>query len=143
MEGNLISEVDELSKVNSQQFNTLNASYKLIDKLTNLIKGTKPEIDNQSNKLRKAAQKNEPVEKVSKIIDSLLDLVVNAEKDQMTAIREVRAAMLSAGETLQKSKGLEDNLRRQLRMVVNRLKTGVSTYSEAQPLLVSLLEILT
>jgi diguanylate cyclase (GGDEF)-like protein len=143
MEGKLKSEVDELSEVNSKQFKTLSSSYKLIDKLTNLIKGTKPEIDNQSNKLRKATQKSEPIEKVSGIVDSLLELVVNAEKDQMMAIREVRDGMLSAGEALQKTKGLDDNLRRQLRMVVNRLKTGVSTYSEAQPLLISLLNILT
>ena len=59
----------------------------------------------------------------------------------MMAIIELREVMQAAGEQLQSSKGLEDNLRRQLRMVLNKIKAGVSTYSELHPLLVQLLEV--
>ena len=143
MEGKLNTEIADLTAVNSQQFKTLTASYKLIDKLAIVIKGTKPEIDNQANKLRKASQSNEPLEKITGVIESLTNHVSSAEKEQMVALKELKSVMLSSGESLQSEKGLDPNLRRQLRMVVNRLKTGVSTSTDLQPLLVSLLEIFT
>ena len=142
MTGKLKTEIEELTTANSQQFKTLTASYKLIDKLGNLIKGTKPEVDTHIAKLRKGMSAGDPLEKVEKITETAIGLVRNAEKDQMMAVTELRESMLKAGEQLQGGKGLDQNLRRQLRMVLNKIKSGVSTYTDLHPLLVLLLDIL-
>ncbi len=142
MEGKLKTEIAELQSTNTQQYQTLSASYKLVDKLGNLIKGTKPEIDTQISKLRRSTSTSEPLEKILKITETATGLVVGAEKDQMMAITELRNSIQSAGEKLRDSKGLEDNLRRQLRMVLNKIKGGVSTYADLHPLLVQIIEIL-
>lgn len=135
-------EIAELTEVNSKQHKTLTSTYKLVDKLGNVIKGTKPEVDTQIAKLRKAVANNDPLDAVVKITDTAGKFIVAAEKEQMMAITALRNTMLSAGENLQSTKGLDDNLRRQLRMVVNKLKSGVSTYADMQPLLLQIIELL-
>lgn len=142
MEGKLKSEVAELTTTNQQQYKTLSASYKLVDKLGNLIKGTKPEIDTQLTKLRRSVNANDPLDKVMSITESATKFIIAAEKEQMMAITAIRNVMQTAGEQLQNSKGLEDNLRRQLRMVLNKLKSGVSNYTDLHPLLIQLIEVL-
>lgn len=142
MTGKLKIEIEELTSANSQQFKTLTASYKLIDKLGNLVKGTKPEIDTHIAKLRKGMSAGDPLEKIEKITETAIGLTRNAEKDQMMAVSELKDSMLKAGELLQSGKGLEQNLRRQLRMILNKMKSGVSTYSDLHPLLIQLLDIL-
>ena len=142
MTGKLKTEIEELTSANSQQFKTLTASYKLIDKLGNLVKGTKPEIDTHIAKLRKGMSAKDPLEKVEKITETAIGLVRNAEKDQMMAVAELKSSMQNAGEQLQSAKGLEQNLRRQLRMILNKMKSGVSTYTDLHPLVIQLLEIL-
>lgn len=142
MEGKLKSEIADLTTANTQQYKTLTASYKLIDKLGNLIKGTKPEIDNQLTKLRRSVNANEPLDKVISITENATKFIIAAEKEQMMAVTALKNAMQSAGEQLQNSKGLEDNLRRQLRMVLNKLKAGVSSYNDLHPLLIQLIELL-
>lgn len=142
MEEKLRSEVAVLTSTNQLQYKTLSANYKLVDKLGNLIKGTKPEIDTQLTKLRRSVSSNEPLEKVIAITESATKLIIVAEKEQMMALTAVKNTMQDAGEQLQNSKGLADNVRRQLRMVLNKLKSGVYNYTDLHPLLIQIIELL-
>lgn len=143
-ENRLQNEVSELNQHLQLQQKTLDASNHLISKLANTAKGHVKELDNQLAKLRKKVKGKASLEELIESYGHNASLVKEFDAQQLSAITELKQTMLIAGEALQGSKGLDSNLRRELRMVVNKLKSGgLGLYSELQPVVIHLLDILT
>jgi diguanylate cyclase (GGDEF)-like protein len=118
------------------------ASFGLVDKLSNVTKGSHPELDSQLTKLRKLVTKDSDFKSVLSAIESA-NVKVNAlEQSNKASQIALKDALIEAGESLQSTTGLPDTLRRQLRMVVNKLKSGtVNIFTELQPQIIQLLDI--
>ncbi len=118
------------------------ASFGLVDRLSYVAKGNNPELDIQLTKLRKLVAKSNDFNAVINAIESTNVKVTSLEQAQTSSQIALKDALIDAGEVLQGTSGIPDNSRRQLRMVVNKLKSGtVSIYSELQPLILQLLEL--
>jgi diguanylate cyclase (GGDEF)-like protein len=122
--------------------NALSASYKLIDKLSVLNKGYSKETDNQFAKLRKVTTKPNDRETIDPLIKSVSTSVNKIQSEQLRAFSALLQVSLEAGQALQKTKGIEDNTRRELRMLVNKLKSGnIDTFAELQTIVVNLFNV--
>ena len=141
MDEKLANEVGDLRNGNAEKSATLTSSYKIISKFGNLHKGTSSELDQKIVKLRKLVAKNVTSSEVDSLLNSIFDNLNEVDNSQRLGLKELNDTMRKAGEQLQSTKGLDDKVRRELRMVVNKLKSGVSIYSELHPLVIKLLTI--
>ena len=142
MEPSLKEQIKTLQTLSQQQERTIESSLKLVDRLGVLAKGNSRELDNKLTKLRKSAKQNVNNEQVYTQIQTALTSAADLQKQQSDFLKELRDTMLVSGEALQASKGLDTSLRRQLRVVVNNLKSQDSfVFRELQPLIISLLGI--
>lgn len=118
------------------------ASFGLVDKLSNVTKGYQPELDNQLTKLRKLVAKDSDFKSVINAIESASSKVNTLEQTNKASQIALKDALIEAGESLQSSSGLPDTLRRQLRMVINKLKSGTANiFIELQPQILQILDI--
>ncbi len=134
--------VDEQKLQQSLKTAAFQASFGLVDKLSNVTKGSYPELDTNLIKLRKQVSKDTDFQSIIKTIESASSKVLLLEQNNKTAQIELKEALIKAGESLQSSSGIPDKLRRQLRMVVNKLKSGsVNIFTELQQPTIQLLDI--
>jgi len=142
MEPSLKEQLKTLQTISQQQERTIESSLKLVDRLGILAKGNSKELDNKLTKLRKSAKQNLDGDVLLKQVQTTLTSAGELEKLQSDFLKELKDGLLVSGEALQASKGLDSGLRRQLRMVVNKLKSqDTFVFSELQPLTISLLGI--
>lgn len=135
-------DVIDLQATNQLQGRALKTALKLVDKLSSVSKGNSKEADAKLSKLRKTATKSTDIEAIAKDIDLALSSISDLEKTNLGFLKELRDCLLVAGEALQTTKGLDDGLRRQLRMLVNKLKSQDSfVFSEVQPFVVAMIGI--
>ncbi|NVK24394.1 MAG: diguanylate cyclase [Gammaproteobacteria bacterium] len=134
-------EFKELQQHSARQSQGLSATFKAVDKLGMLVKGSSKELDNQLATLRKNVKNNAKIEQLVELTDNISATTAQVENTQIMAIKNFRETLLEAGEKLQTSKGMDANVRRKLRMVVNKLKAGVSLFSDLPPLASELISI--
>jgi len=134
--------LDQTKREQALQKKAYKASFGLVDRLSNVTKGSNPELDIQLTKLRKLVAKEGDVEAVITAIENANNKVTQLEQSQKASEIALKDALINAGAVLQSTSGIPDTSRRQLRMVVNKLKSGtVSIYSELQPQTLQLLEL--
>ncbi|MBU2918645.1 diguanylate cyclase [Psychrosphaera sp. F3M07] len=124
------------------QVKAYKASFGLVERLSHVTKGSSPELDIQLTKLRKLVVNDADYQSVINAIESANLKVKSLEQFQQKSQISLKDALIESGEILQSTTGIPDNLRRQLRMVVNKLKSGtVSIFTELQPQTIQLLEL--
>lgn len=132
----------QMEEVLGQHEQTLKAALSVVDRLGGLSKGQDTEVDNKLTSLRKSTQKGLELSVVAAKLADANQSVMSLEHSHHLKQKELRDFLLDAGETLQAIKGMEDNVRRQLRMVVNKIKTqDTILFNELQPTISKLIEI--
>ena len=134
-------ELKDLKIYSEQQTKGLTSSYKVVDKLGILLKGNSKELDHQLAKLRKKAKKNASLEELIEITDTISVTTKELEREQIIATQSFKDTLLTAGEFLQKSKGMDGDVRRKLRETVNHLKEDICLFAELPPIAIELLNI--
>lgn len=125
-----------------QQDKLVKSSLKVIDKLGVLVKGNSKEADQKLTTLRKHAKKSSTLDEIQNSIDATADSLKDLDKLQSSKLTELKECLLVSGEALQSSKGMDDGIRRKLRMVVNKLKSQDQfVFNELQPQALALLGI--
>lgn len=131
---------ETLSQTQQLHSKLLQSSFKLVDKLSTVTKGNNKEADARLSKLRKTARSGTDLTLIATDLDAAIKSITDLEKTNLGYLKELRDCVLVAGEALQATKGMDDGLRRQLRMLVNKLKSQDSfVFSEIQPLTVAML----
>jgi diguanylate cyclase len=100
---------------------------KAIDRLGIILQGNHKKFDQTLVKLRKSLQTSEDFLDLDMPLEQLIHSVTALENNYSEGLRGLHQETLVAGSSLQKTKGLDDELRRQLRMIVNRLKSSDGT----------------
>jgi diguanylate cyclase (GGDEF)-like protein len=115
---------------------------KLIERLSVIAKGNNKELDNKLANLRKSFKKPKDFDSLLSEIDTTTKTLISVEKIQQELVDDVISTLLTCGDLLQKTRGLEDGVRRQLRMLVNKVKANNNfTLPQVQPLVMDLLNI--
>lgn len=131
----------QIDSVITQHEQSLKLALTVLDKLGNLSKGQDVELDNRLTQLRKSHAKGGDLVGLTEKLNDAHSSAKHLEDVVEVKQKQMRDFLLSAGEALQSIKGMEDNTRRQLRMVVNKLKTkDALLFNEIEPVLAKLLE---
>jgi len=138
----LKDKIKSLQTSNDNRERIIESSMKLIARLGVISKGNSKELDNKLAKLRKFSQKGSNDEQLLTAVQGCLSSTTELEKNKASIMRELKESLVLSGEALQETKGLEPDTRRNLRMVMNKLKSQESfILIEIQPLAVALLTI--
>lgn len=113
----------QMEEVISQHEQTLKLGLSVVDRLGVLVKGQDTEVDNKLTKLRKSAASGAELSSIETQLNDANNAVKVLEKLHHIKQKDLRDFLLDAGETLQSYKGMDSDVRRQLRMVVNKLKS--------------------
>ena len=137
------SEVTKLLDVNASLDKNLTESFKLVERFGTLLKGNQKELDHKLAGLRKAIKQTSTGDDLSLHITSVNQSLKGFESEFSTCLRNIKQDMLDIGESLQSIKGMDADLRRNLRMVLNKIKaTDSSVLTEIQPNITKLVKIL-
>ncbi|GAB2993091.1 GGDEF domain-containing protein [Psychrosphaera aestuarii] len=137
------SEVTKLLDVNASLDKNLTESFKLVERFGTLLKGNQKELDHKLAGLRKAIKQTSTGDDLSLHITSVNQSLKGFESEFSTCLRNIKQDMLDIGESLQSIKGMDADLRRNLRMVLNKIKaTDSSILTEIQPNITKLVKIL-
>ena len=137
------SEVTKLLDVNASLDKNLTESFKLVERFGTLLKGNQKELDHKLAGLRKAIKQTSTADDLSLHITSVNQSLKGFESEFSTCLRNIKKDMLDIGESLQSIKGMDADLRRNLRMVLNKIKaTDSNVLTEIQPNITKLVKIL-
>lgn len=137
------SEVNKLHDVNASLDKNLTESFKLIERFGALLKGNQKELDHKLAGLRKSIKQTSTGDDLSGHIISVNQSLKGFESEFSTCLRNIKKDMLDIGESLQSIKGMDADLRRNLRMVLNKIKaTDSNVLTEIQPNITKLVKIL-
>lgn len=132
---------NQMENVIVQHEQALKLALSVVDRMGSLTKGQDVEVDNKLTQLRKASGKGIELSTLTSRLTETQESVRALEDQHYLKQKALRDFLLEAGETLQSVKGMEDNVRRQLRMVVNKLKSKETLlFNELQPTIKNLLE---
>lgn len=138
------NEVSQLRRAISEQNEVINSAFKVIDRLGIVLKGNYKELDVKLAELRKQVKKESDISEIKSGIDQATSKLSDFEKQFGQSLRELKTHLLAAGESLQASKGMDSDIRRRLRMVMNKLKsTDSSQLAELQPNFLAFFDIVT
>ena len=112
-----------------------------IDKLSRVCKGMDLELDNKLANFRSLINKSEPIEVIEEHIKTISVLSKQQATKNDINIRLVHEKFVEASTSLQKSKGLPPQTRRQLRDLINETGDGKDTLIQYMPVLSELLEL--
>lgn len=110
-----------------------------IIKLSQVAKGTDTALDNKLAKLRTLFTKSAPIESIEELINDISQSLQQYSRKNDHEIRELQEKFISGGHSLQKIKGLPDDLRRQLRVLLKDNQEAKSTLPQYIPILSQLL----
>ena len=138
------NEVSQLRRALSEQNEVITGSFKVIDRLGIVLKGNHKELDIRLAELRRLIKKDASIDDVKTGLDNTTNKLAEFEKQFSFSLRELKTHLLAAGESLQASKGMDSDIRRRLRMVMNKLKsTDSSQLAELQPNFLAFFDIVT
>ncbi|CCQ10880.1 GGDEF domain family protein [Pseudoalteromonas luteoviolacea B = ATCC 29581] len=104
-------------------------------------KGLDVALDNQLGKLRSALQKGVDFEHLAPMIEQISALLKQQEAALVGSERDLSNSLLSAGKQLQKTKGLPDDTRRNLRNLLDHEIGNVKALRDFIPLIDKLVQI--
>ena len=138
------AEITQLRRDLSQQSEIVKGACKVIDRLGLILKGNNKEFDKKLATVRKKIKSDGDLDQLSNSLNELTSTLSEFEKRFTAGLRELKTHLLAAGESLQASKGMDDTIRRQLRMVMNKLKaTDSNQLAELQPNFLTFFDIVT
>ncbi|MFT4927709.1 MAG: diguanylate cyclase [Phenylobacterium sp.] len=112
-----------------------------VSRLSSVCKGVDRELDNRLASLRSTLRKNPNVEYIIPLINDVSSLLVQHETRNAHNINSTKTTIASAGELLQKQKGLPDQLRRDLRGLLSNVSESPSSMHDFLPILDDLVEL--
>lgn len=127
-----------LEKTYENQFTLLT---RFIIRLSNLCTGSDIELDNRLAKLRSLLSKNTDIENILPLLSDIEILLTQQSGRIELNLKTTQSTLLSAGKQLQKTRSLEDNLRRELRKLVNELAESKPSISHFIPALETLVKL--
>lgn len=133
-----VSARQSLERTYTQQFKLL-AQFVL--RLSLLCKGIDLELDNRLAKLRTELAKNADLEKLMPFLEETSNSLQQLEKKQQQDIRQVQQDLTEAGRLLQQQRGLPDQLRRELRQLLNTVEQPTATLQAFLPQLSGLTQL--
>lgn len=110
-----------------------------IIKLSQVAKGIDKSLDNKLAKLRTLFTKSASLDDIGKLVAEISTLLNQYSAKSANDIRELQANFLQAGQSLQKVQGLPDDLRRQLRKLIQDNDEAKHAISQYVPLLTQLI----
>ena len=128
-----------MEKVYEEHFGKLS---QFISRLTYVCRGIDIELDNRLAKLRKELKAKADISKLTPLLDEITQLLKHQENRTAQNIKATQTSLNHAGKVLQKQRGLPDNLRRQLRALLESLNASeISTVHSLVPLLEQLTQL--
>lgn len=128
------AEITQLRRDVSQTNELVKSACKVIDRLGLILKGNNKGFDKKLATLRKLIKNDGDLTELSEQLSEVNGALSEFEKRFTSSLRELKTHLLAAGESLQASKGMDDGIRRKLRMVMNKLKsTDSNQLAELQP----------
>ncbi|MDO6718047.1 diguanylate cyclase [Psychrosphaera sp. 1_MG-2023] len=132
---------NQLEDVIVQHERALKLALTVVDKMGSLTKGQDVEVDNKLTQLRKTTGKGVELSTLTSRLTETHESIKSLENQHYLKQKALRDFLLEAGETLQSVKGMEENVRRKLRMVVNKVKSKETLlFNELQPTVANLVE---
>ncbi|TMM42646.1 GGDEF domain-containing protein [Colwellia ponticola] len=110
-----------------------------ISKLSLISKGIDLELDNRLAQLRTLFTKSAPFTEIEEKVTAITKLLQQHSVTNQQKIAQVHQQFTQSGESLQKIKGLPDNLRRDLRQLLQETKDSKDVLVQYMPLLGQLL----
>lgn len=110
-----------------------------IIKLSQVAKGTDTALDNKLAKLRTLFTKSASIESIEELINDISQILHQYTTKNDVEMRALQDKFMQGGQSLQKIKGLPDDLRRQLRALINENQEVKSTLPQYVPILSQLL----
>jgi len=111
-----------------------------INKLSLVSKGMDLELDNRLAQLRSLFKKSAPISDIEQKMAVIAKLLQQQSSTNAKNIHQMHEQFNSAGKNLQNTKGLPDDLRRDLRALLNKTKSTKDALVQYIPLLSQLLE---
>ncbi len=138
-----ISEVIKLREINTRIETNLSSTFKVIDRFGVILKGNHKELDHKLAELRKGIKKAEDSSELEPFITATNQSLKSFEAEFANSLRELKSDVLEIGESLQSTKGMDSTVRRNLRMILNKIKsTDSSIITEIQPNIANLMKLL-
>ncbi|WP_290618125.1 MULTISPECIES: GGDEF domain-containing protein [unclassified Arsukibacterium] len=132
---NAINARKKLENAYESQFKIL---AQFVVRLSLVCKGTDLELDNRLAKLRTELTKGTDLEKLIPFITDTSQSLQLLDSKQQREIKEIQQQLNQAGKLLQQQKGLPDQLRRDLRLLLSNVAEPPSTVQAFLPHLTSL-----
>ncbi|WP_442886489.1 diguanylate cyclase [Arsukibacterium sp.] len=125
----------QLEDTYEQQFHILAL---FVQRLSLLSKGIDIELDNRLAKLRTELARGTDLAKLLPFIEDTSNSLKQLESKQQQQVLQTQQQLSQAGKLLQQQKGLPDQLRRDLRSLLNRVEQPSSTVQAFMPFLADL-----
>ena len=114
---------------------------RFVGKLSSVNKGMDQELDNRLAKLHKLVKGNSALDKLSAIVKDASKTLDNVSEKNSSLISKTHKQVLHSISQLQKIKGLPDQLRRDLRVLLQRTETPPSNTVYFIPVLLELVTL--
>ena len=114
-----------------------------IDKLSHAFKGMDVELDNRLSKLRNLFKKSAPITEIQTLIADVLQILKKYTIKNENNIQATHKEFQNIGKILQKTSGLPDDLRRNLRTLLNENSDNKKSLIQYPPILITLLHFYT
>ncbi len=106
-----------------------------VSRLSSVCKGVDRELDNRLASLRSTLRKNPNVSNIIPLINDISGLLIQHESRNAHNIKSTKSSIATAGQQLQKQKGLPDQLRRDLRGLLSNVTETTSSMHDFLPIL--------
>jgi diguanylate cyclase len=106
-----------------------------VSRLSTVCKGVDRELDNRLASLRSTLRKNPNIEFIIPLINDLSGLLIQHESRNAHNIKSTKSSITTAGQQLQKQKGLPDQLRRELRGLMSNITESTSSMHDFLPII--------
>jgi diguanylate cyclase (GGDEF)-like protein len=144
-ENNLKQQLTAALKARKQLEDTYEGQFKIltqfVSRLSLVCKGIDIELDNKLAKLRVELGKGVDLEKVLPLVDGTTEHLKILESKQHQEVKRAQLSLTVAGKLLQKQRGLPDQLRRDLRDLLNKVDEPTPSVQAFLPHLTHLTEL--
>ncbi|WP_337878543.1 diguanylate cyclase [Rheinheimera sp.] len=132
-------------KARKQLEDTYESQFKILSqfvaRLSLTCKGIDIELDNKLAKLRQEFNRSTDLEKILPLVESTSESLKLLETKQQQDLKKAQNTLSEAGKLLQKQRGLPDQLRRDLRELLNRVDEPSATVHAFLPHITALTEL--
>nr|WP_205312341.1 GGDEF domain-containing protein [Rheinheimera maricola] len=124
---------------------TYEAQFKIlaqfVSRLSLACKGVDVDLDNRLAKLRTELNRGTDLEKLLPFIEGTNEILKQLESKQQIDVKKIQQGLAEAGKLLQQQKGLPDQLRRELRLLLGKVEQPSATVHAFLPHLTDLTKL--